>query len=72
MAEPPRSSDVLLVHVSSAAQDARASRLIGVLEQLDNFTLTDSPAQAEIIIMTDDDARLIAASPVFHAYQAKS
>jgi hypothetical protein len=37
-----------------------ASKLIGVLEQLDNFILTDSPAQAEIIIMTDDDARLAA------------
>jgi hypothetical protein len=62
---------VLTVHVSSVAQDARASKLTGVLEQLDNIALTGNPAEAEVIVMTDDDARLIAASPVFHSYRAK-
>ena len=71
MADQRGPESVLVVHVSSAAQDERASKLTGVLNQLDNFVLTDSPAQAEVIVMTDDDARLIAASPVFQTYQAK-
>ena len=67
----PNAEDVLRVHVSSIAQDVRAKKLTDVLEQLDNIALTGDPKAAEVIVMPDDDPRLIAESPVFQEYQDK-
>ena len=62
---------MLKVHISSASSDARLAKLTAALEQFGQLTFTSDPAKAEVVVMPEDDPRLIASSSVFKAHKAK-
>ena len=62
---------MMKVFVSSVRLDAQAAKMLAVVQKLDQFTLTSDPQEAEAILMTDDDSRLISGSAVFKAHKAK-
>jgi len=62
---------MLKVYVSSATFDSQATKLIAVIQNLNDLKLTIDPVEADVILMPDDDSRMIANSPVFKAHKAK-
>ena len=62
---------MLKVHVSSATFDTQATKLMDVIAHLNDLELTTDPVEADVILMPDDDSRLIAESPVFKSHKAK-
>jgi len=62
---------MLKIHVSSATFNTQATKLMDVIAHLNDLELTTDPVEADVILMPDDDSRLISESPVFKAHKAK-
>jgi hypothetical protein len=50
---------MIILHVAGQADQRHYRELTGVLQQFDNFNLTNDPAQAEIIVLSDGEANSI-------------
>ncbi len=62
---------MIKIYVESVTRDFRYPELIAVLSRLDDIALVDDPAEAEAILLTDDDSTLIRKSPSFQNFRSK-
>ncbi|HUD34957.1 MAG TPA: exostosin family protein [Variovorax sp.] len=62
---------MILLHVTGTPDERHHRELTGVLEQFDNISLTNDPAKAEIIVLSDGETASIRRMEAYHRFPEK-